>query len=225
MELIEIASTYNEDENEDSDEMTHMLVRDETWKELKDITTREIQKLLKLAMNKTTKQDFNMRLGLENFDKNNIVKFRHQCKNTKLRHIQFRLLSKDFFTMEKMLKYKMVATDKCQRCNEKETYKHLLWECKEAKKIWINYNNYLQHIKYPQDKIETYQDVYLIPNIIAISTVKMKIIQEMIQIKRPTGWTMETIRKIAMELKNIELYNSKTNNFVDKMRKKWNIIQ
>ena len=119
----------------------------------------------------------------------------------------------------------MVATDKCQRCNEKETYKHLLWECKEAKKIWINYNNYLQHIKYPQDKIETYQDVYLIPNISAISTVKMKIIQEMIQIKRPTGWTMETIRKIAMEMKNIELYNSKTNNSIDKMRRKWNIIQ
>ena len=91
MELIEIASTYNEDENEDPDEMTHILVKDETWKELKNITTREIQKLLKLAMNKTTKQDFSMKLGLENFDKNNILKFRHQCKNTKLRHIQFRL--------------------------------------------------------------------------------------------------------------------------------------
>jgi hypothetical protein len=53
----------------------------------------------------------------------------------------------------------------------------------------------------------------------------MKIIQEMIQIKRPTGWTMETIRKIAMEMKNIELYNSKTNNSIDKMKKKWNMIQ
>ena len=73
--------------------------------------------------------------------------------------------------------------------------------------------------------MENYKDVYNTPNISAISSVKMKIIQEMIQIKRPIGWTTETIRKTAMEMKNIELYNSKSNNCIEKAKKKWNIIQ
>ena len=47
MELIEIASMYNEDENEDSDEMTHILVKDETWKELKNTTTKARPKPIK----------------------------------------------------------------------------------------------------------------------------------------------------------------------------------
>jgi hypothetical protein len=57
-------------------------------------------------------------------------------KNVKQRRIYFRLISKDFFTREKMLKYKMVSNNKCKRCEEVETYKHLIWECGEAKKIW-----------------------------------------------------------------------------------------
>ena len=85
-------------------------------------------------MNKITKQNFNVKLEIKNFDKNNFTKFRHHCKNVKLRHIYFRLISRDFFTMEKMLKYKMVSSDKCQRCNGKEIFEHLFWECVEAKK-------------------------------------------------------------------------------------------
>jgi hypothetical protein len=52
----------------------------------------------------------------------------------------------------------------------------------------------------------------------------MKIIQEMIQIQRPMGWSMDNVEKIAKEMKNIELYNSKANNDFDKTRKKWNKI-
>jgi hypothetical protein len=136
VELIEMASSYDEDVNAASEGITHILIKEETWKELEKITTKEIQKLLKEAMNKITKQDFDSKLGIENFDKNNITKFRHHCKNVKLRHIYYRLISRDFFTMEKMLKYKMVTSDKCQRCNGKETLKHLLWDCVEAKKLW-----------------------------------------------------------------------------------------
>jgi hypothetical protein len=63
----------------------------------------------------------------------NIIKFRKQCKNVRLRHIYFRLISKDFYTMERMLKYKMVNDNKCKKYEEVEDYKHLIWECREAK--------------------------------------------------------------------------------------------
>ena len=68
----------------------------------------------------------------------------------KLRHIYYRLISRDFFTMEKIQKYKMVTTDKCQRCDMKKTTKHLLWECVETKKIWKSYNEYVKNWLFPR---------------------------------------------------------------------------
>jgi hypothetical protein len=45
--------------------------------------------------------------------------------------------------MEKMFKYKMVNDSKFNRCGEMETYMHLLMECKEVKKIWSAYNEFM----------------------------------------------------------------------------------
>jgi hypothetical protein len=42
-----------------------------------------------------------------------------------------------------------------------------------------------------------------------LSKIKMKVIQGMIQIERPTNWTIENIEKIANDIKNMELYNLK----------------
>ena len=82
----------------------------------------------------------------------------------------------------------------------------------------------IQKIDYAQSKIQNYEDIYITQDISALSTVKMKIIQEMIQIQRPMGWSMDNVEKIAKEMNNIELYNSKANNNFDKTRKKWNKI-
>ena len=127
--------------------------------------------------------------------------------------------------MEKMLKYKMTANDRCQRCNGKETYKHLLWECEETKKVWKSYNEYVKKINYDQGKIGKYEDIFITSDISALSTIKMKIVQEIIQIKRPTGWTTENVEKIAQDLKNIEIYNSKSKFCMNKIMNKWNRIK
>ena len=63
-----------------------------------------------------------------------------------------------------------------------------------------------------QEKIINYEDIYITRDISSLTAIKMKIIQEKIQINRPTGWTIENMEKIAKELKNIEIYNSKHNN-------------
>ena len=115
----------------------------------------------------------------------------------------------------------MVTSDKCPRCNQKETYQHMLWSCVEANKVWKSYNAYLEKINYTQEKIENYEDIYKTHNTSALSIIKLKIIQEMIQIIRPSGWTTEKTEKIAMEMKNLELYNSKINRNMEKTRRKW----
>ena len=61
--------------------------------------------------------------------------------------------------MEKMFKYGMVNSDKCNRCVEVETYKHLLWECGEARKIWMAYNDFTTLTKHPEERVLEYEDV------------------------------------------------------------------
>ena len=111
--------------------------------------------------------------------------------------------------MEKMFKYKMVNNNKCKRCGEIETYRHLLWECRESRVIWKAYNYFLNLEKHPNEVISLYDDVFKIGNISDLSKIKIKIIQGKIQIERPVNWTKESIMKIAKEIKDMELYNSK----------------
>ena len=55
--------------------------------------------------------------------------------------------------------------------------------------------------------INEYQDIYSIDDCAHVCKVKMKIIQEMIQIERPRGWNLEKIDSISKEIKRIEWYN------------------
>ena len=57
-------------------------------------------------MNKINVQNFDQRLGIIGYDGKQISKFRDQCKNVKLRHIYLRLVSRDFYTKERMLRFK-----------------------------------------------------------------------------------------------------------------------
>ena len=41
-----------------------------------------------------------------------------------------------------------------------------------------------------------------------VCKVKMKIIQEMIQIERPSGWNLDQINGLSNDIKRIELYNN-----------------
>jgi hypothetical protein len=208
-EMVELASTYNENVNNDSVGLKHIIIKGEGWMETSKISTKELQRTLKVAKRKVSVQDFNIKLGTKDYRKENISKFRYQCKNVKLRHIYFRLTTKDFFTMEKMFKYKMVDNNKCKRCGEVETYKHLLWECREAKNIWHLYNEFVTNLNQNNERIQEYDNVFMAGNKGYVSKVKMKIVQEMIQIDRPRCWTIERIKEIANEINSIELYNKK----------------
>ena len=57
------------------------------------------------------------------YDITQIGKFRNQCKNIKLRHMYLRLINRDFYTKERMLRFRMSLSDACERCGEVETYK------------------------------------------------------------------------------------------------------
>jgi hypothetical protein len=89
---------------------------------------------MKNAMKKIDVLDIKNK-GIDNFDKENITRFRRNCKNPKLRNIHFRLIHNNFFTHVRMKKNRMTITDECPRCNMTETSKHPIWECIHVKNL------------------------------------------------------------------------------------------
>ena len=102
--------------------VSQYLDQNREWKQLQLVTTREMQLTLKMVMNKIDVQNFDQRLGIVGYDGKQISKFRDQCKNVKLRHMYLRLVSRNFYTKERMLRFRMSRTDDCERCGEVETY-------------------------------------------------------------------------------------------------------
>ena len=107
------------------------------------MTTKKMQVTLKNIMKKIEVQTFDQRLGVVGYDSTQICKFRNQCKNVKLRHMYLRLVSRDFYTKERMLRFRMSRTDDCEMCGEVETYRHLFWECRESRRVWRSFNEYI----------------------------------------------------------------------------------
>ena len=207
--LIEYAASYNENVNDDTNDLSHLILSNGGWKELNKVTTKELQCELKNALGKVSSQNFNAKLDIESFDKHSITRVRSQCKNVKLRHIFYRLVSRDFFTKEKMFKYKMCDNNLCVRCGEVETYKHLLWGCIESRKIWQLYNQFMIQFGYHSTGVFDYSEIFVIESTGLISKLKIRVIQEMIQIVRPSGWTIENIKNILDGLDQMEKYNAR----------------
>jgi hypothetical protein len=93
----------------------------------------------------------------------------------------------------------------CPRCSLEETTRHLLWDCPESRRIWVLLNEILNENKHYSCLITKYEDIYRTESNNAASTIKMKIVQEMIQIDRPKNWHKENLIQIIKRLRDLEL--------------------
>jgi hypothetical protein len=135
------------------------------------------------------------------------------------------MVNGDFFTYERMKKFKMCDSDKCPRCGMTETMKHLLWECDESRNIWRLFNGMLSEVTNSNCMIRDYNDLYNMPGNAVVNTLKVKIIQELIQIVRPMRWSVENLKTIVADLKNIELYIAIKNNKLHSYNNKWKCLE
>ena len=205
--LIELASNFNENNNVDTNADNEIINECGTWLKLNKVTTKELQSILKLRLGKVSPQNHNVKLGINNFDKENIVRFRNKCKNIRLRHVYYRLISGDIFSKERMHRFGMADNNTCERCNEIETTKHLIWGCVESRHMWELFNNWLVTNNCMSNIINEYQDIFCMNDNAHVCKVKIKMVQEMIQIQRPSGWNLEIIKSISNDIKRIEMYN------------------
>ena len=75
-------------------------------------------------------------------------------------------------------------------------------------------NAIITHMDQQEEKVHEYEDIFKIGNMGSASKVKIKVIQGMIQVERPRNWSIDNIKKITSEIKNIELYNGKKENSI-----------
>jgi hypothetical protein len=124
-----------------------------------------------------------------------------------------------------MKKYKMTVTDECPRCNMTETSKHLLWECTHVKNIWSLFNDLMNHIKNGHECVSNYEDVFQTCEMPAVTIVKAKIIQALIQIERPINWDRERLLDTIKDLINVERYNAGVSKTINKFKLKWTLFE
>ena len=223
--LINISKCFIEGINLDDEKLHYVLIAPNNRKNVNTITVKELQVTLKNALKKIEILDFNSKLGIDSFDENGITRFRSNCKNPKLRNIYFRLIHNDFFTRVRMKRYKMTETDECPRCGLTETTKHLLWECEHVKHIWSLFNALMTQAANGKECIKKYEDIFQTCELPGACTVKMKIIQEMIQIERPMNWNREKLETIIKELIKIDKYNANVTRSIGKFKIKWNSLE
>jgi hypothetical protein len=178
--LVNISNCFNENINNDTQVLSYILNPSSLRMAVDYITTKEMQVILKTVQGKVKSMNFDEKLEIENFDTNNILRFRMSCKNAKFRNIYFSLIHKDFFTHLRMKKYNMTLTDQCPRCGDTETIGHLLWECSHVKEIWSVYNNLSTKWNKIGDCVLSYDDIYKIGSSAGMILIKIKLIQELI---------------------------------------------
>jgi hypothetical protein len=223
--LQNISNCYNEDINSNNQMLKYLMIDATTRKKIEDVTTKELQTILKKILKKTKSQDFKKKLKIDEFEETNVMNFRKTCRNSKLRNIYFRLINNDFFTRERMYKYKMIENDKCTRCGQVESVKHLLYECEHSKSIWNLYNETLSLQKQETEQVLTYNSIFKMGKSEATNIIKIRLVQCLIQIERPRDWSIDNIKTIIKEIMNIEKYNAIKNKMKTKHERKWSAFE
>jgi hypothetical protein len=219
--IVEIAKNYNDEINGSTGEMSHFYIGNNQFIKSKDITVKELQKLLKEALRKTSTVQYEENLKIESFDRKSLTTIRKVVSNVKLRNIYYRLINNDFFCKTRMVKFKMIEDYKCDRCGEEENSRHLLWDCWGAKVGWSSLNEILVKKGLEQFMVSSYEELYNFDLPGSICSIKLRIINELIQIVRPRHLDAIKIERIIKNTMNVEKYIATKNNKIKHFEKRW----
>ena len=222
-DLVEIAKNFNDSINDDSEILQYILITQSERMSICSVSVKQIQIKLKTVLKRVESTNFERKLGIAEFKQEEIIVFRKQCKNSKLRNIYFRLINRDFFTHLRMKKYNMVNSDSCPRCGLTETINHLLWECTHSKQIWNLYNKLSADQLESHNPVINYEGVYSFELNPAATLLKIKVIQALIQIVRPKNWNENNMKSLLDDLIKTEKYIAFKNFNVKAFLTKWKI--
>lgn len=102
----------------------------------------------------------------------------------------------------------MTETPNCARCGQIESNKHLLFECKSSSEMWESYNKVMNNTSDDFKQIKSFDDIFDFGGNALVNIVKIKLIQETIQITRPTYWCQGRVENITKEQKELNHLNN-----------------
>jgi putative transposon-encoded protein len=79
-----------------------------------------------------------------------MVKGRRALKYSKLQSFSYNMLQRNLIYGHRLLKMKEAEDDKCMECGQTETIRHLYWDCRVKRNLWITTNNILKNTT-PED--------------------------------------------------------------------------
>ncbi len=120
-----------------------------------------------------------------------------------------------------MLKFKMTDSDECDRCGAEETTKNLLWDCPFSQLAWKNLNSILEEKKLGLDKLVSYENFFDFGGTACSTLIKLKIINEFIQIERPKHLSKSKIDTLINQLINTEKFKAIKNQKLEKFKERW----
>ncbi len=147
---------------------------------------------------------FESKLGIRGHDNINPFLTARICNySTNLRTFKFRLLHMDIFTKERMFKYKMTESNRCDHCMEIETVKHVLWDCRRAREVWVVLGEIMQGLNLG---IEVQFENLFIgynPTNRVIEGIITRLSQIILRIDRQNGIETNTIKTEILQLAKI----------------------
>ena len=71
-----------------------------------------------------------------------------------------------------MCRFGMINNNTCERCQQVESTRHLLWECVESRNIWDLFNTWMANNNSASKAVNKYQDIYNIDDCAHVCKVK-----------------------------------------------------
>jgi hypothetical protein len=96
-----------------------------------------------------------------------------------------------------------------------------MWECGLVKQTWTNLNILLKSKGLEYEGVNSYSDIFNFGNSAATNMIRLKIIQQFIQIKRRTNLEVRQIENLIEELLMKEKYIANKNKDFRKYQIKW----
>ncbi len=109
----------------------------------------------------------------------------------------------------------MTDSDECERCGAPESTKHLLWDCDFSQLAWI------QNFSLELDKIVSYKKIFDFGGNACGTLIKLKIMNEFIQIERPKHLSRSKILSVINILIFTEKYIATKNQKIEKFEERW----
>jgi len=197
----------NIEANSEIDVRLNIVIDKETVKPGKACTVKDIRK--RLVRTDVITPKYITSLGITPHDGiNPFVTARKANHATAQKIFKFRLLHMDIFTKQRMFKFKMIESEVCDICNEVETLRHAIWDCRRAKAVWQSFNCMLQSLAVQVNV--SFENIFIgfsPPNFV-LESITTRLTQYLLSYDRTKQITQQNVKNL---LRNYALLNKRIN--------------